>query len=197
MTDPSLTLAGAAIPKAPQELTGKRGGSRKCECFECGTSGLTSRARIRNPDTRLYCKCGTPLVPSLLEDCADLAPDLLPRHPLYVIAALEEQRDQLRAAPDEWCDGARGHCECGWRMPAGADPDYFYCRKCGKVNERQLDGSMGSFAAAPFSAEVEEANGRVCRAHAAPVDLDAIRPATREERAQYERDRAAGADLPF
>ena len=112
------------------------------------------------------------MVPSDLDDCAELAPEQLPRHPLYVIAALEEQRDQLRAAPDEWCDGARGHCECGWRMPAGADPDYFYCRKCGKVNERQLDGSMGSFAAAPFSAEVEQANalaGKRAQRVAVPV----------------------------
>lgn len=59
---------------------------------------------------------------------------------------------------------SRGFCvSCGWRMPAGADPDYFYCRKCSHVNELAADGTMGAFRAKPFSAEVEEANARVQR----------------------------------
>ncbi len=197
MIDRALTIAGAAIPKAPQEIR-NRGGQRKCECFECGEcAGYFSRATIR--DGRLpLCHCGAGvLVPSVLEDCAELAPDSLPRHPLYVVAEIREQRDQLRAAPDDWCDSREGHCECGWRMPAGADPDYFYCRKCGKINERHLDGTMGSFAAAPFSAEVEEANGRVRRDRAPATDPALLIPATRAERAAHEKNRKAADDLPF
>ena len=192
-----MTLAGAAIPKAPQELKPRsRSGWRKVECFDCAVSGAMSRAQIRDHGTMLCPKCEQPCVPSDLDDCAELAPDLLPRHPLYVVAEIAEQR-ATRDHADEWCDGTQGHCECGWRMPPGADPDYFYCRKCGKVNERHLDGTMGSFRAHPFSAEVEEANGRVRRDHAEVIDLDRLRPATRAEQAERRRNDEISAALPF
>lgn len=172
----TATLAGAAIPKAPQELTGKRGGSRKCECFDCGTSGLTSRARIRNPATRLYCACGTALVPSLLTDCEELAPDLLPRHPLHALRMEQERRRTMRE------HRSQGHVH--------------QCGACSKLTphpraECSCGFDNGARAYREGSAYIPDKKDH------AVIDLDRLRPETRTERAERLRNDAISAAMPF
>ena len=177
MTDPSLTLAGAAIPKAPQELS-KRGGQRKCECFSCGEcAGYFSRAAIR--DGRLpHCHCGAGvLVPSVLEDCAELAPDSLPRHPL---AALEQERQERRAIRE---NRSQGHVH--------------QCRACSKLIPHPRAECSCGFDNGAGAYREGSSYTPTARATVTVPPLAHLQPSTRAERAQYQRDRAAGADLPF
>src|SRR5574343_1727327 len=106
----TTVMAGAAIPKAPQEIR-NRGGQRKVECFECGgCSAYVSRAAIRDGRSP-HCHCGAGvLVPSVLEDCAELAPDLLDRHPLYACGVAAADAELLREAGRDvggWSAGSR------------------------------------------------------------------------------------------
>lgn len=179
MTDRALTIAGAAIPKAPQEIR-NRGGQRKCECFECGEcAGYFSRATIR--DGRLpHCHCGAGvLVPSVLADCAELAPDSLPRHPL---AQLEQER---------WMRGAarRGP------VAGPASPDR--CHACKAIiphprHECSCGFDNGAQAYREGASYLPDRAVTV-----PPIALDRLMPSTRAERAAHEKNRKAADDLPF
>ena len=97
--------------------------------------------------------CGGTFIPANIEDCAEFAPALLHLHGDYVEPSITMD------APQWGYKGSGGYCECTYQRPQGADPDYWVCPKCRKVNERYEDGSMGSFTAGPFSPEVEKAHG--------------------------------------
>ena len=177
MTDPSLTLAGAAIPKAPQELKPRsRSGWRKVECFDCGASYGMSRAQIRlglHP-----CRCGAGLmVPSDLDDCAELAPEQLPRHPL---AALEQERQERRAIRE---NRSQGHVH--------------QCRACSKLIAHPRAECSCGFDNGAGAYREGSSYTPTARATVTVPPLAHLQPSTRAERAQYQRDRAAGADLPF
>ena len=177
MTDRALTVAGAAIPKAPQEIK-NRGGQRKAECFDCGEcAGYFSRATIR--DGRLpHCHCGAGvLVPSVLADCAELAPDSLPRHPLAQMEAEREARAARRA------HRSQGHT--------------FQCRACKKlIPHPRAECSCGYDNGGDCYREGA--------AHIAPSrdprtvpPLAQMMPSTRAERAQHARNAALSDSLPF
>ena len=191
--------AGAALPKAAQELS-KRGGQRRVECFSCGAcSAYVTRAAIR--DGRVpFCYCGAGvLVPSHPLDCAELAPQLADRHPVLI---REHERalaaDARAAAKDadsrKWsvcADGVHSCAACTWSRPDGADPEHWLCPKCGAVNDHGT-----SSHAEPFGVEAERARGLVQRRAAvkpAATDL----PETREERAERIRNAVLSDSIPF
>ena len=143
---------------APQKRshTVKPGGQQvKHECG-CGRCEYLPRGQARLAAEHggdICSRCSGRFLPAHIQDCADLAPNLLHLHGDYV-------EDLAADETPQWGYGAsEGYCECTYRMPAGADPDYWVCPRCRKVNERNEDGTMGSFTAAPFSPEVEKAHG--------------------------------------
>lgn len=161
---------GAALPKAARYVKPGQAQVR----LECSLHGVHHRVRRYTPDqAREACAegevcqvraeggpCGAVMIPSAVDDCAELAPHLLNLHPVYIEDAAAEGERELRkverewqAAPDQCCGG------CEEPMPAHLDPDEWYCRHCRRVNGRTAEGGRETFHAAPFSPEVERCNG--------------------------------------
>lgn len=191
------TVAGAALPKAAQEIS-RRGGQRRVECFTCGEcSAYVTAAAIRNGRVPLcYCGAGV-LVPSHPDDCAELAPHLADRHPVLLRQHERELAADLRAVDRDrggWAlksDALQVCGGCTWSMPDGADPEHWLCPKCGGVNDR---GEWSKTR--PFGVEAERARGLVQRRAAvkpAATDL----PETRAERAARILNERISDDLPF
>ena len=166
--------AGAAIPKDTRAVRPSIRGQVKGVCVTfpaCDGSGYFTARQFR--DGRIpSCYCGAgQLIPANPAACLELCPERMHEHP----DAADMARLAHRGGPEGETYAAgdsRGFCvSCGFRMPAGADPDYFYCRKCSHITERAIDGTFGCFRAAPFSPEVEEANGRARRRHPSGVTI--------------------------
>ena len=191
---------GAALPKSARYVKpGRR--QVRLECAICGVHG--SLVVTATPDrTRKLCgesvalacpDCGGRVVPSAVEDCAELAPDLLHLHPVYIEDQTAEAERELRQIEREW-QAAPDHCcgGCGEPMPANLDPDEWYCRHCRRINGRTADGGREVFAAPnPFSAEVERCNG-----------LARTRPARERRKVSAEPERVKvgqteTGDIPF
>lgn len=158
------TPTGAALPKLGRYIKPGQPQTRM-ECERCGIDGdeviSASPDRVRKlcANPRWVCvDCGGRMVPSNVEDCEELAPHLLTRHPVYIEDQAAEAEADLagvvvRAAPDDLCG-----C-CGHARASHLDPGEWYCRKCQHVNGRCADGSREVFPAKPFSPEVERCNG--------------------------------------
>ncbi len=159
---------GAAFPKAARHVKPGQAQVR----LECSLHGVHHRVRRYTPDqAREACAegetcqaegntCGAVMIPSAVEDCANLAPDLLHLHPVHIEDARAEGERELRQIEREWNHSPDQSCGgCGEPMPAHLDPDEWYCRHCHRVNGRTAEGGREVFAAAPFSPEVERCNG--------------------------------------
>jgi hypothetical protein len=160
---------GAAFPKAARYVKPGQAQVR----LECSLHGVHHRVRRYTPDqAREACAegetcqaegntCGAVMIPSAVEDCAELAPDLLHLHPVHIEDARAEGERELRQIEREWNHAPDHRCGgCGEPMPAHLDPDEWYCRKCRRINGRTADGGREVFDAPnPFSAEVERCNG--------------------------------------
>lgn len=191
--------AGAALPKAAQEIS-KRGGQRRVECFSCGAcSAYVTRAAIR--DGRVpHCYCGAGvLVPSHPLDCAELAPHLADRHPVLIREHERALAADARAVAVDVAarrcagnaDGIRSCASCAWERPSGADPDHWLCPKCGDVNDHGTSSHTR-----PFGVEAERARGLVQRRAAVkPTATDL--PETRAERSARLLNERLSDDLPF
>lgn len=199
-TSGARVLAGAALPKAAQELS-RRGGQRRVECFSCGAcSCYVTAAAIRDGRTP-HCHCGAGvLVPSHPDDCAQLAPDLAERHPVLMREHERQLAADARAVAADvrsrsWsvcADGVHSCAACSWSRPSGADPEHWLCPKCGSVNDHGT-----SSHAQPFGVEAERARGLVTvrRTPAPAVTTDL--PETRAERAARLLNERLSDDLPF
>lgn len=193
-----MSRRGANLPKSARFVKPGQAQVR----LECSLHGVWHRLRRYTPDqAREACadgetcqqmaegkRCGAVLIPSAVEDCERLAPQLLSRHPVYIEDARAEGERELRqiAAVTVYCAG------CHEPMPPHFDPSEWYCRHCYRVNNERPDGSVGVFKAAPFSPEVERCNG-----------LAKDKPARRgrkvrePERVKVGQIASPDADIPF
>ena len=160
-------IAGAALQKDSQALRDSIRGNVKVSCFTCGAFYYTTAAQIRSGPHSCRCGAGPMLTANLLA-CSQLEPDRLGEHPDLADAEAGARKgilaDARRSGRDRaWGGGTNedgGSCQsCSFERPGNADPSYWYCRKCGCVNDARADGSVGTFRASPFSTEVEAANG--------------------------------------
>ena len=195
MTDSRLP-AGAAIPKDTRAVRPSIRGQVKGVCVAfpaCDGSGYFTAAQWRaGKIPRCYCGAGA-LIPANPIACLELCPDRVAEHP--------DAADMSRLAHRGAAANVAGECEsCGHHRAPHLDPDYWYCRRCQHVNERYPDGTIGCFRAAPFSPEVEEANGRARRRHPSGVTIPRKDDAPERIRAgMVECDPAPGGDaaIPF
>ena len=163
----SRAPAGAALPKDTRAVRPSIRGQVKGVCRHfpaCDGSGYFTAKQFR--DGRIpSCYCGGgQLLPANPVACLELMPDRVHEHP--------DAAAMSRLAHVGGPAMVAGECvSCGHHRPAHVDPDYWYCRKCLHVNERYPDGDMGCFRAAPFSPEVEEANGRARRRHPSGITI--------------------------
>jgi len=174
-----MTATGAAIPLAPQEL---KGGAKqtKIECFTCGAMYYTGRKQV-SMGTH-HCRCGSgPMLPSRLEDCSDLTPDLLPLHPLY---ALEEERHDRALARAERAGGVRHTFQCAACARILASPEAM-C-SCGFQNSRSGGRYIEGGAFIPEGKSAPER-----------PTLASLTPATRAERAAQDRADRTREPMPF
>ena len=155
--------AGAAIPKDTRAVRPSIRGQVKGVCVTfpaCDGSGYFTARQFR--DGRIpSCYCGAgQLIPANPDACLELCPDRVHEHPdAAAMSALAHQ------GAEAWTGEACA--SCGHHRAPHLHPDLWYCRKCYGVNERQPDGTLGWFKAAPFSPEAEKCNGmaadRACR----------------------------------
>jgi len=162
-------IAGAALPKDTRAVRKSIRGQVKHVCRHfpaCDGSGYFTAAQAREgriPACYAHPDAG-PMVPANPVACLELRPDLVDVHP--------DAADMSRLAHRGAAANVAGECEsCGHHRAPHLDPDYWYCRRCQHVNERYPDGTIGCFRAAPFSPEVEEANGRARRRHPSGVTI--------------------------
>lgn len=147
--------AGAALPKdlwhGRESIKGNVRGV--CEHFPACTGYAYASADAWRRGTHWTCPdCGARMVVAHPAACMILRPDMLDYHPC------RDELSRLTALPaEEW----KGEpcASCGHERASHLDPDLWYCRKCWGVNERQADGTLGWFKAAPFSPEAEKCNG--------------------------------------
>ena len=191
-------IAGAALQKDSQALRDSIRGNVKVSCFTCGAFYYTTAAQIRQGNHPCRCGAGPMLTANLLA-CSQLEPDRLSEHPDLADAEAGARKgilaDTRRSAPERKLGGGvtgdKGSCQaCGRERPGHVDESYWYCRGCGCINDARADGSIGTFRAAPFSTEVEAANGL---ARQAPARITVQVGAHRERVAPME----TAPDLPF
>ncbi len=166
MTAPNpRPIAGAALPKDTRAVRKSIRGQVKGVCRHfpaCDGSGYFTAAQWRaGKIPACYAHPDAPMVPANPVACLELRPDLVDVHP----DAAEMARLAHRGAATwkgEPC------ASCG--EPPGDDrwdPSLWYCYRCGGVNERQAEGTLGWFRASPRSPEAEKCRGlradRPCR----------------------------------
>lgn len=200
-----MAPSGAALPKVAR---GVKPGQPQCrmECEVCGIDGAfivcASRSRVRvlcgeldQGGRALTCPdCGARVLPSNVDDCEELAPHLLRRHPVFIEDEEREGSRELARVKRETAPA--GECvACGAPRPDHVDQGEWYCRHCRRVNDSRPDGSTGAFAAPnPFGPEVERCNGL-----ARQVRRGSRRPGSPEGSRRAPRDYTAPADdgIPF
>ncbi len=151
-------IAGAALPKDTRAVRKSIRGQVKHVCRHfpaCDGSGYFTAAQAREgriPACYAHPGAG-PMVPANPAACLELRPDLVDVHP-----DAAEMARLAHAGAERW----KGEpcASCG--EPPGDDrwhPDCWYCYRCGGVNERHPDGTLGWFRAGPRSPEAEMARG--------------------------------------
>ena len=150
-----MMLAGAALPKDTGSVRRSIRGQVKGVCRDwpaCTGQGYFTASQYREGRQGL-CYCGSgAFLPAAYEACDELCPDLIEYHPDHA----ERSRLAHRGA-EAWEGEPCASCE--HQRALHLHPDLWYCRKCGGVNERQADGTLGWFRAGPFSPEAEKCNG--------------------------------------
>lgn len=188
--------AGAAVPKDTRAVRKSIRGQVKHVCRHfpaCDGSGYFTAAQAREgriPACYAHPGAG-PMVPANPAACLELRPDLVDVHP--------DAADMARLAHASAPAWKREPCaSCG--EPPGDDrwhPDYWFCYRCGGINDRQPDGTLGWFAARRDSPEAEMARGmRADAACRSGVTIPRRRDAPARVRAGLEP--APGGDaIPF